>query len=310
MAPLGVDPAGLDTAGSAVVSVGEGLGSVISTLTSALSACSGTAGNDPAGAAFGRSYDNAASKLLEAMAATRNGLCRIGDGVRMSAHNYSVAEAMSDVSGHGDPLPVPPSTGSIAAGSSPSAVGSATSAPAGWGWVAPYIGMIWPNRDSAKLRTAAAAWLSAGTNFEVSEIVGAAGPMGSIGAQQIPEGPAIAAAVGDATRSAAGILQQCMSIGAELNAYAAGIDQVHAAILDLLARICDPMTGIKEVWDILTDKDEDEIKKVANDIRTIVSNFTFEVDALRHQIAAAVSEEPQWAAMPPRSGISFCTAPM
>jgi hypothetical protein len=290
MAPLGVDPAGLDTAGSAVVSVGEGLGSVISTLTSALSACTGMAGNDPAGAAFGRSYDNAASKLLEAMAATRNGLCRIGDGVRMSAHNYSVAEAMSNVSGRGDALPVPPSAGPISAQSSPSAVGSATSAPAGWGWVAPYIGMIWPNGDSAKLRTAAAAWLSAGTNFEVSEIVGAAGPMGSIGAQQIPEGPAIAAAVGDATRSAAGILQQCMSIGAQLNAYAAGIDQVHAAILDLLARICDPMTGIKEVWDILTDKDEDEIKKVANDIRTIVNNFTSEVDALRHQIAAAVSE--------------------
>jgi hypothetical protein len=290
MAPLGVDPAALDGAGSAVVSVGEGLGSVISTLTSALSGCSGMAGNDPAGAALGRSYDNAASKLLEAMATTRNGLCRLGDGVRMSAHNYSLAEAMSDVSGRGEPLAVPPSTGSISAGSSPSAVGTGTSAPAGWGWVAPYIGMIWPDGDSAKLRAAAVAWFSAGTNFEVSEIVGGAGPMGAVGSQQIPEGPAIAAAFGDATRSAASILQQCMSIGAQLNAYAAKIDEVHAAILDLLARICDPMTGIKEVWDILTDKDEDEIKKIADDIRTVVNQFTSEVDALRHQIATAVSE--------------------
>jgi hypothetical protein len=224
------------------------------------------------------------------MTTTRNGLCHLGDGVRMSAHNYSLAEAMSDVSGRGDPLAVPPSTGSISAGSAPSAVGVGSSAPAGWGWVAPYIGMIWPNGDSAKLRAAAVAWFSAGTNFEVSEIVGGAGPMGAVGSQQIPEGPAIAAAFGDATRSAAGILQQCMSIGAQLNAYAAKIDEVHAAILDLLARICDPMTGIKEVWDILTDKDEDEIKKIADDIRTVVNQFTSEVDALRHQIAAAVSE--------------------
>ena len=50
------------------------------------------------------------------------------------------------------------------------------------------------------------------------------------------------------------------------------------------------MTGLKEVWDILTDKDEDEIKKIANDIRTIVNQFTAEVDALRQQIATALSE--------------------
>ena len=57
------------------------------------------------------------------------------------------------------------------------------------------------------------------------------------------------------------------SIAAQLNDYADKIDRVHAAILDLLSRICDPMTGIKEVWDILTDEDEDEIHKIANDIR-------------------------------------------
>ncbi|MGB8792117.1 MAG: NAD(+)--arginine ADP-ribosyltransferase [Mycobacterium sp.] len=290
MAPLTVDPAALDGAGTAVISAGQGLGRVISTLTTALGGCSGMAGDDPAGAAFGQSYNNSASKLLEAMATTRNGLCRLGDGVRMSAHNYSLAEANSNISAHGEPLPVPPPTGPVSAGSTPSAIGSGAGAPAGWGWVAPFIGMIWPNGDSAKLRAAAAAWTSAGTNFEVSEILGAVGPMGSIGAQQIPEGPAIAAAFGDASRSAAGILQQSVSIADQLTAYAAKIDQVHAAILDLLSRICDPMTGVKEVLEFLTDQDEDEIKKIANDIRVIVNRFTTEVDALRQQIATAVTE--------------------
>ncbi|WP_053094077.1 glycohydrolase toxin TNT-related protein, partial [Mycobacterium heckeshornense] len=283
-------PAALDGAGSAVITVGEGLGSVISTLTGALSGCSGMAGSDPAGAALGRSYDSAVSKLLEAMASTRNGLCRIGDGVRMSAHNYSVAEAMSDVSGRWDSLPTPPSTGPVTAGSSPSAVGAGTGAPAGWGWVAPYIGMIWPNGDSAKLRVAAAAWNAAGMEFCVGEKFGLAGPLGTVRAQQIPEAEAIANALTDSDRSCAAIKQQCSAIADQLNAYAARIDQVHAAILDLLSRICDPMTGIKEVWDILTDKDEDEIKKIANDIRTIVNQFTSEVDALRQQITAAASE--------------------
>src|SRR5271154_3553664 len=290
MAPLAVDPEVLDGAGAAVISAGEGLGSVITTLTTSLSRCNGMAGDGPAGAAFGRSYNSSASKLLEAMATTRNGLCRLGDGVRVSAHNYSAAEAMSNVSGQGQPLPTLHQTGSISASSAPSAVGGGVAAPAGWGWVAKYIGMIWPNGDSAKLRAAAAAWTSAGTNFEVSEILGAAGPMSGIGAQQIPEGPAITAAFTDANRSAAGILQQCAKLATQLTAYAAKIDTVHAAILDLLSRICDPMTGLKEVWDILTDKDEDEIKKIANDIRTIINQFTAEVDALRQQIATALSE--------------------
>lgn len=290
MAPLAVDPAALDGTGAAVVSTGESLGSVISTLTNALGGCSGMAGEDPAGAAFGRSYDKSAPKLLQAMATTRNGLCGLGYGIRMSAHNYSMAESMSNVTGHGEPLPAPHPAAPVSVGATPSAVGDGVGAPAGWGWVAPFIGMIWPNGDSAKLRAAAGAWISAGTNFEVTEITRGGGPMGCIGAQQIPEGPAIASAFGDATRSAAGILQQSVSIAGQLGTYAAKIDQVHAAILDLLSRICDPTTGLKEVWEFLTDQDEDEIKKIANDIRVVVNQFTTEVDALRQQIAAEVSE--------------------
>ena len=290
MAPLAVDPEVLDGAGAAVISAGEGLGSVITTLTTSLSGCNGMAGDDPVGAAFGRTYNSSASKLLEAMATTRNGLCRLGDGVRVSAHNYSAAEALSNVSGHGQPLPAPHQTGSISAGSAPSAVGDGVAAPAGWGWVSKYIGMIWPKGDSAKLRSAAAAWTSAGTNFEVGEIIGAAGPMGSIGAQQIPEGPAMARAFAAANRSAAGILQQCATVATQLTSLAGKIDTVHAAILDLLSRICNPLTGLKEVWEFLTDDDEDEIRKIANDIRIIVNQFTAEVDALCQEIAKALSE--------------------
>ena len=290
MAPLAVDPEVLDGAGAAVISAGEGLGSVITTLTTSLSGCNGMAGDDPAGAAFGRTYNSSASKLLEAMSTTRNGLCRLGDGVRVSAHNYSTAEALSNVSGHGQPLPAPHQTGSISAGSAPSAVGDGVPAPAGWGWVSKYIGMIWPNGDSAKLRSAAAAWTSAGTNFEVGEILGVAGPMDSIGTQQIPEGPAIAAAFSATNRNASGILQQCVTIATQLTSLAGKIDTVHAAILDLLSRICNSMTGLKEVWEFLTDDDEDEIRKIANDIRIIVNQFTAEVDALRQEIAKALSE--------------------
>lgn len=133
MAPLAVDPAALDSAGGAVVAAGAGLGAVISSLTAALAGCAGMAGDDPAGAVFGRSYDGSAAALVQAMSVARNGLCNLGDGVRMSAHNYSLAEAMSDVAGRAAPLPAPPPSGCVGVGAPPSAVGGGGGAPKGWG---------------------------------------------------------------------------------------------------------------------------------------------------------------------------------
>lgn len=288
MAPLAVDPAALDGAGTAVVAAGEGLSVVTSTLTGALGGSVGMAGDDPAGAEFGRAYDRATAKVLEAMSVARNGLCNLGDGVRMSAHNYSLAEAMSDVAGRAAPLPVPPPTSCVAASAAPSAIGDGSSAPPGWGWVAPYIGMIWPNGDSGKLRAAAAAWRNAGTQFAVAEIQATAAPMNAIRAQQLPEAGLIEAAFSDAYASTTAIAGQCQTIATQLDSYAAKIDAVHAAILDLLARICDPLTGIKEVWEFLTDEDEDEIARIAHDIATVVENFSGEVDALGTEINAAL----------------------
>lgn len=288
MAPLAVDPAALDGAGAAVVSAGESLGSVISALTAALAGCAGMAGDDPVGARLGRSYDLSASRLVEAMVTTRNGVCGLGDGVRVSAHNYSLAEALSDVSGRGAPLAAPPLTTGFSAGYAPSSVGTTIGPPPGWGWVARYIGMIWPTGNSGRLRAAAAAWTAAGTEFALAEIEVTGPPMQVIRGQQMPEGPAIEAAISDAYASTTAVVQQCRTLATHLTNYADRLDVVHAAVLDLLARICDPMTGFKEAWDVLTGEDEDEIRRIANDICTVIENFAAEADALRAQIAAVI----------------------
>ncbi|OBI02513.1 ADP-ribosyltransferase [Mycobacterium scrofulaceum] len=290
MAPLACDSTALDRAGATVLATGESLGSVISALTAALAGSAGMTGDDPVGAALGRSYDGAAAKVIDAMASTRNGLCSIGDGVRVSAHNYAVADAQSDVTGRAAGLPTPQVTAPLTVGAKPpSAVGAGTGAPAGWGWVAPYIGMIWPTGDSAKLRAAAVAWASAGASFMATETAAGGGTMAAIAAQQIPEGAAIDKALTDASESTINVARQCQTIATQLNNYAAKVDKVHAAILDLLSRICDPLTGIKEVWDLLTDEDEDEIKRIADDIRTVVNNFAQEAETLGHQLSATMS---------------------
>ena len=228
MPPLSLDPSALDGAGSALIDVGKDIGLTMSTLSGTLSGCGRMCGNDPVGAAMGQAYDSSAAAVGQAMAAVRNGLVNLGDGVRVSAHNYSLADALSDASGRTRPLSVPPSSGKIAASAAPSSVGAGDSAPAGFGWVAKYIGMIWPNGDSAQLRTAAAAWTAAGTPLMVTE-TSAAGSLGIIGAQQIPEAEAIGQAFTASINGAVQIMCQCTTMSAQLSAYAVKIDAVHAA---------------------------------------------------------------------------------
>jgi len=286
---LAVDPGALDGAGATIISTADGIGSALSRLTGALSGSASMCGNDPVGAAMGRSYDTTAQSLLQAMATARNGLTNIGDGVRVSAHNYSRADASADVSGRSQPLPAPVSTGRISTGTPPSAVGVGPSAPAGWGWVAEYIGMIWPNGDPAKLRAAAAAWTAAGTALVTTETA-VAGPMSVVSAQQIPEAEAIGAAFGESVRAASHVMSSAATLAGGLDRYATHIETTHGAVIDLLARICDPMTGIKEVWDFLTQDDEDEIARVAADIKKVVDNFEAETAALASEMAPVIAE--------------------
>jgi ADP-ribosyltransferase exoenzyme len=288
VAPLAVDPAALDGAGRSLADVGKGIGLTLSTLTGTLSGCGGMCGDDPVGEAMGQAYDSTATGLVTAIAVSRNGLVNLGDGVRMSAHNYSLAEAQSDVGGRAESLPVPAASGAITASAPPSAVGGGLPAPPGFGWVSKYIGMIWPTADSAQLRTAAGAWIVVGTDLLVTQ-TSAAGALGVIGTQQIPDAAMMGQAFSASLNAATQVMAQVTAVAAQLTSYADKVDAVHAAIVDLLARICDPLTGFKVVWDFLTDDEESEIKEIAQDIKTVVDNFSAEVSALATELRPMVN---------------------
>jgi len=304
MAPIVVDPRALDGAGQSVDTQAETLGKAIDTLHSALSGSGGMSGDDPAGIVHGRAYDKSAIAILEAMVDLRNGMARMGDGIRASATNYSRAEVASNVHGAGEaPLPAAPLTDPVSAQLPPSAQGTSDGAPPGWSIVEPFLGMIWPDGSPSKLRAAAGAWTTAGSAFLAceAELLGA---MGIVRDQQIPEATQIAQAVVTGNNNATALFGQCVRVASNLNSYAGHIDSVHAAILDLLSRIVNPMTGIKQAWFLFTRNGEDQIKKIADDIRVVIDNFTSEVEALAQllaplvQAAEAIAREMvSWATM-------------
>jgi hypothetical protein len=216
VAALACDPTALDRAGATAVATGVSLGSVISALTATLAGSAGMAGDDPVGAALGHSYDHAAAKVIDAL-----------------------AEAMSDVTGRATGLPTPQVTGPLSVGTPPpTAVGAGSDARAGWGWVAPYIGMIWPNGDSAKLRAAAAAWTTARANFMATETAAGGGLMAALAARQIPEGAAINKALSDASDATIDVGRQCETIAAQLTGYAAGIGRTNSLPVNSSFPVC------------------------------------------------------------------------
>lgn len=286
--PIHVDPVALDGAGRKVSTSVGGWGSALSALQSALSSTAGMGGDDPAGTVFAGQYDSSAKELLEAMVDVSNGAGRAADGIRASATNYSRAEVASNIDDKGgDPLPAASPTPTVKTGTPPSAVGSDVGDPLGWFLVEPFIGMIWPNGDSAKLRAAGSAWTTAGAAF-TGQQPGLAGAQATAQAQQIPEGPKIDSAFKTIDGAVGEVGGMCNTIGTKLNDYATKIDTAHASILDLLARLVNPLTGAKQVADWITGEDNDEIKKIAADIRNIVNQFKSEVQALALLLAPIV----------------------
>ncbi|MBE5507659.1 NAD(+)--arginine ADP-ribosyltransferase [Mycobacteroides abscessus] len=278
--PFRVDPVALDGAGKGVTSAVDGWGGALSALNAALSGTAGMGGQDPAGIVFARAYDNSATALLEAMVDVANGAGRAADGIRASATNYSRAEVASNIDGKGGiPLPAAPPTEHVKTGTPPTAVGSDVGEPPGWFLVEPFVGMVWPDGDSGKCRAAQAAWSAVQAAFTAQQ-KGLSGAQATVAAQEIPEGPRIGAAFTNIDTAVGEVAGHAATIAKSLGDYAGKIDTAQNAVKDLLARIVNPLTGVRQVIDWVTGEDDDEIKKIAHDISVIVNQFRSEVAAL------------------------------
>ncbi|WP_255799437.1 NAD(+)--arginine ADP-ribosyltransferase [Mycobacteroides abscessus] len=278
--PFRVDPVALDGAGKGVAGAVDGWGAALSALNAALSGTAGMGGQDPAGVVFARSYDSAATALLEAMVDLSNGAGRAADGIRASATNYSRAEVASNIDGKGGiALPAAAPTAQVKSGSPPSAVGSDVGEPPGWFLVEPFVGMIWPDGDSGKCRAGGGAWSAVAAAFTAQQ-KDLSGAQSTVAAQQIPEGPKIGAAFTNIDSAVSEVAEHAATISKGLNDYAGKIDSAQGAVKDLLARLVNPMTGVRQVVDWVTGEDDDEIKKIAHDISVIVNQFKGEVAAL------------------------------
>ena len=276
MPPIVVEPEELAGAGVSIAGVSDELAAALSTLAAGLPGGS-MAGHDTAGLAFAMAYKQAGQALLDAGAAAANGGRKVGFGVQMSATNYSRAEALSTIGGGGGPLPPPSASGEVNAPSMSSSSGGGVAEPFLWSMVQMLVGGVWPDGDPAQLRAAAGAW---STFARTLSGIGAElqGPSATIAGQQIPEGDAMTTALSDLTKGLTDIATESVKLATQTFEFADDVESAQNAIRDMLSRLS-PSGIFDGLAAVFSGDAMDELRKIADDIRTVLDNLKRQADA-------------------------------
>lgn len=278
MAPLDVDPRQLSGAGDKLSGDGEALAAALATLTSGISGVN--AGHDGAGVKFGTEYIKTGKELLKAGAAAISACQRMAYGIKMSAYNYALANAMS-IPGGGQPsLPMPPCPAAHQAPGMSSPFGPGIAAPALWVIVEQFVGDLWPDGNPASLRTAAGAWsgFAEALNRTAADVVLAESQLAG---QHLPEAGQVFAAVNSLCVGMIDVARQCIQVANALTSFAGKVETTQNAIRDLLQRL-NPMSGSLIGLAVSLFEDGDPlatIKAVANDIKAVLSHMKDEAEA-------------------------------
>ncbi|MDT5259459.1 MAG: hypothetical protein QOD10_4539 [Mycobacterium sp.] len=280
MAPLAVDPEALFAAGTAVGAAGDGLAASLTVLTAGFAAHTGM---DAAGMVFGLAYQDAAEKLLQAVAAAINACRHCGALIQQGASNYSKAEAASTLGGGAGVLEAPPEPVKIAAPGPPGTLGPGQPPPLLWALVQSVLDDVWPDGDAAALHAAATRWRSFGG--------AASGMQGALNAskslldgQQLPEGGQIDDALSKMGTAMADIGQQCGKLATSLDGFADEVEHAQNSIRDLLHRLESLTNLAHDVMVILEGDAIDEIKKIADDIEGVLHNLGREARAFEQGV--------------------------
>jgi hypothetical protein len=276
--PITVDPNVLSGAGESIGAVGEEIATAISTLEFGLSG-GARSGLDPAGLAFGQTYQQLSQALLDAGAEAVNAGRGIGFGVQMSATNYSRADAASTIGGGESTLTPPDSPAEFSAPAAPSALGGGVPPPLLWSVIQTIIPDVWPDGDPSALRASASAWQ--GFASTINGIVGhLTAPSGVVAGQKIPESGKMRSAISELTKSLSDIASEAGRLETQTKEFADDVENTQNAIRDLMDRV-----SPSGLWDGITSVFSgdalEELKEVADDIKTVLGDYWRQAEGRR-----------------------------
>ncbi|MGC4110880.1 MAG: hypothetical protein QM747_10745 [Nocardioides sp.] len=249
---LAVDTGAYASAGGVLYDANHGVTETIARLAGALDACGGMSGADSGGREWAQTYDRVAGDLVRAGADLGGSLGSLADLIDTGLANHTDAEQSACL--------VPGAVGGVVPSSArvgerltpaalPSAFGGVGGEPAAWTWLAAHLeGLLWPDADTGRMRTAGAVWSAAAAQLEgwASSATGAAYLLEG---QRSPEIPVAKDAVRELGRHGADLAGVCRNVGEACTSYAEQVDEHHAELVGICHElmtwtVVDQTTGV------------------------------------------------------------------
>jgi hypothetical protein len=238
---IDVDGGGYQSACDAFYDANHGVIDTVSTLSSAVGGLGGMAGTDTGGEAWAAQYDPAAAQAIQAG-------CDLGQSLSTMANLLNGTLVNHDAADGGAMLSGPPeltgqSTGDhdpdhwteeLTAAAPPSAKGGTGDQPGWWHWIAGHVeGLLWPDADTGKLRSAGSAWITAGDNVDGYKY-DAQAASAMVSSQTSPEVHDAVSACDEIAGHIGDLAEAYREIGKACNDYAQAVDDHHKEVEDEL----------------------------------------------------------------------------
>jgi hypothetical protein len=235
--PIDVQGTGYVDAVSELAGANRGVVDLMNALTDAIYGCGGMAGTDTGGEEWAGQYDPAAAQLVEAGCTLGDALASMANLLNGSLVNHEGAEhgallyPMAQTDGDANP---DHGTMSLSAPAPPSARGGTGDQPGWWHWIASHVeGLLWPDADTGKLRTAGKAWVAAadklsGYQYSIDAAESA------VLAETSPEIDDVLGACDEMRGHITDLAKAFTSVGKACNDYAQSVDDHHQEVEDEL----------------------------------------------------------------------------
>lgn len=152
-----IDPTLYIAAADEFQAITESASTRLSDARSSLRQFARMAGDDPGGEQFAEGYDTMARNALQALSDIAVLSNTIDRAIMQSGWNHAAAEEAAGGKPAGA-FAVRPARTPITVGAPPSAYGGTSGQPEAWDVVKDFVGMMWPNADTDKLRSAGSTW--------------------------------------------------------------------------------------------------------------------------------------------------------
>jgi hypothetical protein len=226
---LDVEPQDFVTSSSSAAAAARAVSSAGARLRGTLSGSSSMAGSDPTGRKWATQYDKVAADAVAGVDALETAFGQIAAGLSVTGLNYATAEWLSSgKSGHAPGYSVPSLPAAVCSAAPPSSSGGTGSCDIpGWHYVADFIGDMWPDGDTGKLRAAKSAWESFADQLDTVHGTDVTRILSALDGTTTPELPAIHETVSTVRSNVSRLSQEARNLASAAGQLAEQIDKVH-----------------------------------------------------------------------------------